>query len=185
MSIALELARVQQREQIAAWDQNEKTLAARLPQQPKPALSADIRTRWDRFADFCRKQEVRSLPAKPATVAAYLADEIAQGMDVQHALALLAAIEAAHDHAGLANPVRTAVARQVLDGVVKVEPPRSWPAADKAEFALLPPEIREVIAKREQERDRALRRAQNELAEERKHLNGGEKPTEERIENHG
>jgi hypothetical protein len=180
-SIAIEL----QRAQIRTWDENERTLAARLPQQPKPALSADLHARWDRFTHWCRKQVVRELPAKPTTVAAYLQDEIAGGMDVQHALALLAAIEASHDAVGLSNPVRTAAVRQVLDGVVKVDPPRSWPAADKAEFALLPPEIREVIAKREQERDRALRRAQNELAESKKQLNGGEKPTEERIENHG
>lgn len=49
-----------------------------------------------------------------------------------------------------------------------IEPPRSWSKEEKAEFATYPPEAQEKIARREQERDTAIRRAQNEAAEQRK-----------------
>jgi len=41
-----------------------------------------------------------------------------------------------------------------------VNPPRSWPKADKALFAGLPLAVQAVIARREAERDRELRRLQ-------------------------
>jgi hypothetical protein len=46
-----------------------------------------------------------------------------------------------------------------------VQPPRSWSREDQEAFKALPPEQQEIIAQREQERDRALRLRQNELAE--------------------
>jgi hypothetical protein len=51
-----------------------------------------------------------------------------------------------------------------------IEAPRSWTAAEKAEFATYPREAQEVVARREQERDTATRRGQNETAETRKAL---------------
>jgi hypothetical protein len=49
-----------------------------------------------------------------------------------------------------------------------IEPPGSWTKEDKEEFATYPREAQEKIARREQERDTALRRSQNEAAEARK-----------------
>ena len=49
-----------------------------------------------------------------------------------------------------------------------IEPPRSWTKAEKEEFATYPREAQEKIARREQERDTAIRRSQNETAEARK-----------------
>jgi hypothetical protein len=49
-----------------------------------------------------------------------------------------------------------------------IEPPRSWSKEWKEEFATYPPVVQEKIAQREQERDTAIRRGQNELAEQRK-----------------
>ena len=48
-----------------------------------------------------------------------------------------------------------------------IEPPRSWSNEDKQWFAALPPETQEVLARRENERDTALRRGQNEVATQR------------------
>jgi hypothetical protein len=49
-----------------------------------------------------------------------------------------------------------------------IEPPRSWTKEEKAEFATYPREAQEKIARREQERERAIRSSQNEAAEIRK-----------------
>jgi hypothetical protein len=49
-----------------------------------------------------------------------------------------------------------------------IEPPRSWTKEQKAQFSELPREAQEVISAREQDRETALRRGQNELAEQRK-----------------
>ena len=52
--------------------------------------------------------------------------------------------------------------------VPPIEPPRSWTKEEKAEFATYPREAQEKIARREQDREQALRRGQNETAEQRK-----------------
>jgi hypothetical protein len=49
-----------------------------------------------------------------------------------------------------------------------IEPPRSWTKEEKAEFATYPREAQEKIARREQEREAAIRRGQNEVAEKAK-----------------
>jgi hypothetical protein len=49
-----------------------------------------------------------------------------------------------------------------------IEPPRSWTKEEKEEFATYPREAQEKIARREQDRETALRRSQNEAAEQRK-----------------
>jgi hypothetical protein len=49
-----------------------------------------------------------------------------------------------------------------------IEPPRSWTKEEKERFQSLPRETQEYLANREQERDREIRRSQNEAAEQRK-----------------
>jgi len=49
-----------------------------------------------------------------------------------------------------------------------IEPPRSWTKDEKEEFATYPREAQEKIARREQDREAALRRSQNEAADIRK-----------------
>ena len=51
-----------------------------------------------------------------------------------------------------------------------IDPPRSWTAGEKERFASLPRETQEYIAERERDRERELRRSQNEAAEQRKSL---------------
>lgn len=52
-----------------------------------------------------------------------------------------------------------------------IDPPRSWTQAEKERFQSLPRETQEYLSHREQERETALRRSQNELAEQRKAIN--------------
>jgi hypothetical protein len=123
-----ELARAKQREQVAAWDRAETTLREQLGLDvPKRELSVDLRDRFGLFEKWCGEKGVRRLPAKPWVVAAFLLDQIACGRDVQGCLALLAAIEAAHDSHSLSNPTATAVVTAALDQIIKSEPPRGWP----------------------------------------------------------
>jgi hypothetical protein len=68
----------------------------------------------------------------------------------------------------------------VLSVVIKAEPPRSWPAREKLLFTALPGPLREIIARREKERETGLRRQQNKLAEEIKKLQP--QPTEQKKE---
>jgi hypothetical protein len=49
-----------------------------------------------------------------------------------------------------------------------VEPPRSWTKEEKERFKSLPRETQEYLARRETERDREVRRSQNEAAEKAK-----------------
>jgi hypothetical protein len=52
--------------------------------------------------------------------------------------------------------------------VPPIDPPRSWTQAEKERFQSLPRETQEYLSHREQERETALRRSQNEIAEQRK-----------------
>jgi hypothetical protein len=160
-----------QNELIAAYEAGERTVASELPlEHLQTPLTADQLHRVNRFLEFARQKCCRAAPARPTTEAAYVLHEHAEGTSAQQILALLDSIAAFHDHHGLANPVATAVVRLALDDVIRIEPPRSWPKEDKVLFATLPPDIRSVIARREQERDASLRRKQNELAEQTKRL---------------
>src|SRR5437588_150606 len=51
-----------------------------------------------------------------------------------------------------------------------IEPPRSWTKDEKERFKTLPRETQEYLASRETERDREIRRSQNESADQRKAL---------------
>lgn len=52
--------------------------------------------------------------------------------------------------------------------VPPIEPPRSWTKEAKEQWQSLPRETQEYLAQREQERDREVRRSQNDAAEQRK-----------------
>jgi len=167
--LADEVARARRAEQVRLWDANEETLARRLPfRLPQVPLAEDVAGRWIRFVKWCEDKNVRSLPAKPAVVAAWILDATDLGMSVANVLAVLDAVEQAHLVSGQANVVRAALPRLALERIVKTEPPRSWSAASKAEWALLPVDIRYIISEREQQRDSWFRREQNRAAEERK-----------------
>ncbi len=54
------------------------------------------------------------------------------------------------------------------DDQPSIEPPRSWTKEEKEAFKLLPPEKQATIAERERTREAAIRRGQDEVAEQRK-----------------
>lgn len=60
-----------------------------------------------------------------------------------------------------------------------IDPPKSWTKAEKERFATFPRETQEYLATREQERDAATRRSQNEAAEKLKGLTAKEQAVEQ------
>jgi hypothetical protein len=122
------------------------------------------------FVQWCGSVGVRHVPAAPTTCAMFILSQHKVEVAPERIAAECRAIEKLHDQFGLANPLQTRAARWALDQVLTAELPRSWPQADKELFKTLPVQIRHVISAREQDRERALRRGQNELARQRRLL---------------
>jgi len=121
------------------------------------------------FLRWCEAQRVRSLPAKPVSVAAFVRYQQDRGVPRPMISESLEAIEALHDAASQANPVATPIVRTTT-AASTIEAPRSWTKSEQLLFTGLPPEVQSVIVRRESDRERTLRRAQNELAETKKLL---------------
>jgi hypothetical protein len=175
MTLADQIEQAKRADQIRAWDKGERELAATIA-APEIELSADLRSRLGPFFEFAEAKSVRRLPARPSTVACWVRFQAGLGVPDEQILAALAAIEAAHDRHTLANPVRTAIVRAEVDKLAKVEAPRSLPKAEKAMFALLPPDIKRIIALRQEQADHELRRLQSKVARELelRRMNGAE-----------
>jgi hypothetical protein len=182
-----EIEKAKRWELVAAFDKNETIIsdqvAALFQDMPVAELDGEPLAYLRDFLSWCASNGVRHCPAKPTTVAAWIVSLPENGGNQERILATLAAIELLHDRHGKPNPVATAIVRAALDRVIKVDPPpRSWPKPDKISFALLPADIRAIIAKRERDRERVMRRDQNAAAKDRQ-TNGAEtKPVEHEKE---
>jgi hypothetical protein len=186
MSLATEIERVRERELAAKLNQGEAVLSAAIAEKIQPpAVELDDKTRalLKSFVDWCGARNVRYCPAKPATVAAYVFHQ----KDSAAILEILDAIEKLHDLHRLANPVQTAIVNVVLGHILKDEPPRSWTKEERREWWLLPPTVKAAISRRERDRERELRRAQNLAAELKKQLKteGIPPSTTEKEQDHG
>lgn len=162
-----------------AYLRSEQALATQLSAViPVPEeLDAETIAALNPFVEFCTASGVHHAPATPATCAAYILHQASEGIPADRVVAEVSAISQLHDYYGFANPVATASARFVLGQVLQVEPPRSWTRLEKGMFNQLPPEIRAAIARRETEREKITRRAQNLAAELSKRLpDGADKP---------
>jgi hypothetical protein len=162
------LAQVRANEIAAAENALANQINAQLPQPPE--LDEHTKLLLAPFVQWCSSVGVRHVPAAPATCATYILNQAKVGVAPERIAAEAQAIEKLHDQCNLANPLQTRAARLALDQVLKIEPPRSWPKEEKAMFAHLPVQIRHIITARENDRERALRRAQNEYAEAKKRL---------------
>jgi hypothetical protein len=153
-------------------DANEMALAQCFP--PPPELSGDTKDRLTPFLMWCQQQRVRAVPAKVTTIAAYVTYQQDQGISRTTIAERLDAIESLHYAASIGNPCANPLVRTIT-AASTIEAPRSWGDKEARRlFAQLPVEIQAQVAAREQNREQALRRAQNEAAELRKllRLNG-------------
>ena len=142
----------------AAHAANEQKIAAGI-ERVSPQLDGDELQALSVFNRFCSLNGLRTCPANPRVVAAWI--KSGKVTDPNKIIATLSAIERLHDYHGLANPIATSCVRNELLRLKAIEPPRSWPAAAKLLFAALPPEIRATVAKIEESRSRWFRNKQS------------------------
>jgi hypothetical protein len=91
------------------------------------------------------------------------------GVPDQTIIERLEAIDAQHQHFGLPSPVHTKIVDAALERVLDIKPPR-WDGYSRAEWAKLPIMIRDIITKREAERNMALQKKFEKL----QRMNGAE-----------
>lgn len=82
----------------------------------------------------------------------------------------LVAIDAAHEGLLYAPPAKARAVQDAFDRAYPVAPPRSWSKEEWPLFAMLPWGVKQIIVRREAERDRALKITQNETANLRNKL---------------
>ena len=66
----------------------------------------------------------------------------------------------------------------VINDISKIDPPRSWPAADKGRFKSLPYDLQVYVEKHDRDREKTRRRAQNEAGQARQALKAIQEPAE-------
>lgn len=152
--------------QQETWNQNEAAIERAVSQilhpvfPPAQSDAEGVKPVISAFAAWCEMMNVRSCPARPAVLAGFIVDLSAT---LPSADLVKAAADIADWHLlfGLANPSATPIVIAALDEIAKVEPPRSWPKEQRHRFRALPHDLQVYIARREKERDRVVRRAQN------------------------
>jgi len=72
-----------------------------------------------------------------------------------------------HVSVGLADPTLGGVVAEALSELAGIDPPRSWPDGHRQRFKSLPYDLQVYVAAHEAQREKALRRAQNEAANAR------------------
>jgi len=124
------------------------------------------------FAKWCELNDVCFCPAAPAAVAKFVADCASLG--IERLWPAVQQISQAHVALGLADPTLGGVAAAAISEVGGINAPRSWPDDRKQRFKALPYDVQIYIAAHEVQREKALRRAQNEAASARQRLAAGQ-----------
>ncbi|WP_092022778.1 hypothetical protein [Bradyrhizobium sp. OK095] len=133
------------------------------------------------FVKWCELSGVPACPATPASVARFVSDCGALGMD--RLWPAVQDISRMHGSLGLADPTLGGVAASAMSAVAAILPPRSWPSPFKQRFDALPYDIQVHLASHEAQRERALRRAQNDAASVRQKLAAFEAQTKDEKTN--
>jgi hypothetical protein len=167
---ALERARLDA--QVVDWERSESAMKAALLRRLGGQPPADDVPEWAmalaEFRTWCEENGVRHCPARPEVVAQFVLDHAASGLEML--AGAVAAVSQAHSRLGMANPTATWMVARALQRVGDIAPPRSWPRAFKSQFSELPVQLKRYIATHDAERERVLRRAQNEAARAKRDL---------------
>ena len=145
-----------------------------------PVLAALARARMHAapmFARWCELNGVSWCPAAPAAVARFVADCASLG--IERLWPAVQDISKAHVALGLADPTLGGAVASVISDVAGIDPPRSWPDDRKQRFKTLPYDLQVYVAAHEAQREKALRRAQNEAANARKKIAALQPPQRE------
>jgi hypothetical protein len=114
------------------------------------------------FARWCALNAVSGLPAAPADVAKFIADIAPMGID--GVWQQVGEISRAHYMIGLADPTLGGLVSAAVNEISKIDPPRSWPKDHKFRFEQLPYDLQVYLAAHEAQREKVIRRAQNDVA---------------------
>lgn len=120
------------------------------------------------FVKWCELNGISTCPATPASVARFVTDCGALGMS--RLWPAVQDISRMHVKLGLADPTLGDPAASAISAIAAIPPPRSWPGQFKQRFGALPYDIQVHLASHEAQRERALRRAQNDAASVRQKL---------------
>ncbi len=123
------------------------------------------------FARWCELNGVSLCPASPADVARFISDCASLG--IERLWPAVQEISRLHVSLGLADPTLGGVAAAAINAVSDIDPPRSWPNDRKQRFKSLPYDLQVYVLSHEAQREKALRRAQNEAATLRQKLAAG------------
>jgi hypothetical protein len=130
-----------------------------------PLLAALARARFRAaplFARWCELNGISFCPAAPADVARFVVDCASLG--IERLWPALQEISRLHVSLGLADPTLGGTAAIAISDVAGLAPPRSWPNDRKQRFKSLPYDLQAFVAAHETQREKALRRAQNDAA---------------------
>ena len=120
------------------------------------------------FVKWCELNGLSPCPAVPAHVARFVVDCAPLG--IERLWPAIQDISRLHVSVGLADPTVGGPVAEAISYLAKIDPPRSWPADRKRRFKSLPYDLQVYVASHEAQRERALRRAQNEAANARRKL---------------
>lgn len=120
------------------------------------------------FENWCALHRVQPLPAAPADVAQFVTDCAELGMD--ELWPMLQEISREHYLVGLADPTLGGAVSTAIVPIAKIEAPRAWPREHKANFARLPYDLQLYLSGHGAQREKVVRRAQNEAAEAKQKL---------------
>jgi hypothetical protein len=120
------------------------------------------------FVKWCELNGLSPCPAAPAHVARFVVDCAPLG--IERLWSAIQDISRLHVSVGLADPTLGGVAAEAISDLAGIDPPRSWPAGSKRRFKSLPYDLQVYVANHEAQREKALRRAQNEAASARQEL---------------
>ena len=120
------------------------------------------------FVKWCELNGLSPCPAAPAHVARFIVDCTPIG--IERLWPAIQDISRLHVSVGLADPTLGGVAARAIADLAGIDPPRSWPADHKPRFKSLPYDLQVYVASHEAQREKALRRAQNEAAAARREL---------------
>jgi hypothetical protein len=111
------------------------------------------------------KKTAGPIPWSPKVVAEFL-----DSLSDEELLPAVTEIVSAHDQINLSNPCCSSLVKAALHRHPCKDFPRSWSDQDKLVFANLDLATREIVLRREHERDAALRTSQNRISAELKRL---------------
>jgi hypothetical protein len=121
------------------------------------------------FARWCELHEMQAVPASPVTISRFINGIAELGID--RVWEAVQEISRAHWTQGYADPTcGPGPVTSAVNVVSGLQPPRSWPKETGQSFKALPYDMQKQILDRETERDRAVRKAQNEVASLKKEI---------------